>query len=201
MVAGGRSSRLGGEPKALLRSAAPAEGTGLTLVESAVAQLAAAGIEPARIVVVGPEDLPVAPPVLRAREDPPFSGPAAALAAGAEALEAAGAQDGWTLTLACDMPRTGGAVAALLEAVRELDGQQVRGAVLVDRGILQPLAAAYPAAVLVQQLRSQPVVDRSVRGVLGPLWERQRMVEGLTDDVDTWDDVQRFGLRPDRRSD
>ena len=67
---------------------------------------------------------------------------------------------------------------------------------LSDRGILQPLAAVYRSAVLGRQLVDQPVVDRSVRRVLGPLWDRQTAVRGLTDDVDTWDDVKRFGLVP-----
>ncbi|MFG0221349.1 hypothetical protein, partial [Streptococcus suis] len=71
-----------------------------------------------------------------------------------------------------------------------------RGIVLTDRGILQPLAAVYRSAVLGRQLVDQPVVDRSVRRVLGPLWDRQTAVRGLTDDVDTWDDVKRFGLVP-----
>ena len=71
-----------------------------------------------------------------------------------------------------------------------------RGIVLSDRGILQPLAAVYRSAVLGRQLVDQPVVDRSVRRVLGSLWDRQTAVRGLTDDVDTWDDVKRFGLVP-----
>ena len=54
----------------------------------------------------------------------------------------------------------------------------------------------YRSAVLGRQLVDQPVVDRSVRRVLGPLWDRQTGVRGLTDDVDTWDDVKRFGLVP-----
>lgn len=243
IVAGGRSSRLDGSPKALMR---PPEGR--ELVHGAAAALLELGVPAPRIAVVGPQDLPLPDGVLRAREDPPFSGPASALAAGAAALglsEASGASDpaeapdpaetddraaaapshmteaAWTLTLACDMPRIAEAARALITEVTEVEAletsspaetaaprgtgsaplgtpcaQTPRGIVLSDRGILQPLAAVYRSAVLGRQLVDQPVVDRSVRRVLGPLWDRQTAVRGLTDDVDTWDDVKRFGLVP-----
>ena len=123
----------------------------------------------------------------------------------------------WTLTLACDMPRVADAARALIAEIEARGTSRApspaseatdsgrtgtapleapRGIVLTDRGILQPLAAVYRSAVLGRQLVDQPVVDRSVRRVLGPLWDRQTAVRGLTDDVDTWDDVKRFGLVP-----
>ena len=137
IVAGGRSSRLDGSPKALMR---PPEGR--ELVHGAAAALLELGVPAPRIAVVGPQDLPLPDGVLRAREDPPFSGPASALAAGAAALglsEASGASDpaeapdpaetddraaaapshmteaAWTLTLACDMPRIAEAARALMD--------------------------------------------------------------------------------------
>ena len=69
VVAGGRSSRLGGAPKAQLSF------EGSTLVAHTVAAVRLFGA----VVVVGPEDPRLPPDVLRAREDPPFSGPAAAV--------------------------------------------------------------------------------------------------------------------------
>ncbi|MCY1685019.1 NTP transferase domain-containing protein [Kocuria sp. SL71] len=243
VVAGGRSSRLGGSPKALMR---PDRDGAPALVRGAVDALIGLGLPAHRIAVVGPEGLPLPDGVLRTREDPPFSGPAAALAAGALALGPAeppgpapppsppnlkgrrsrrvrhcgprrrprravdphpglrhapgrrrrsgpDRRDRGTghepsalpASEATDSGRTG---TAPLEAPR--------GIVLSDRGILQPLAAVYRSAVLGRQLVDQPVVDRSVRRVLGPLWDRQTAVRGLTDDVDTWDDVKRFGLVP-----
>ncbi|WP_144794734.1 NTP transferase domain-containing protein [Kocuria palustris] len=208
LVAGGRSSRLGGTPKVLLR---PREGEARTLVETAVDGLLGLGLPPERVVVVGPPGLPLPERVRRTREEPPFSGPASALAAGAAALSASppgpAAAGAWTLTLACDMPRCRDAARALIEAVEEIEAAEAstddpggsgppRGIVLRDRGIVQPLAAAYRSSALEERLAAQPVVDRSVRGVLGPLWNREREVGGLTDDVDTWDDVSRFGLVP-----
>ena len=83
VVAGGRSSRLGGSPKALMR---PDRDGAPALVRGAVDALIGLGLPAHRIAVVGPEGLPLPDGVLRTREDPPFSGPAAALAAGALAL-------------------------------------------------------------------------------------------------------------------
>lgn len=244
VVAGGRSSRLDGSPKALMRRPG-----GRELVHEATAALLELGLPAQRIVVVGPQDLPLPAGVLRTREEPPFSGPASALAAGASALALAeptgafesaessgsagsddpaaeGAADAaaepdeqWTLTLACDMPRVADAARALIAEIEALGTslepspaaettssnrtgsaplETPRGIVLTDRGTLQPLAAAYRSAALGRHLADQPVVDRSVRGVLGSLWDRQLAVRGLTDDIDTWDDVHRFGLVPDQ---
>ena len=62
---------MGGTPKAALR-----RGTE-SLVEITVRAVGAAG----SAVVVGPDDLNVPAGTLQTREDPPFSGPAAAIAA------------------------------------------------------------------------------------------------------------------------
>lgn len=76
IVAGGKSSRLNHTPKAGLSNGSQ------TLLERA---LDAAGQAQLR-VVVGPETLPVPSDALHTREDPPYSGPAAALHAGLENL-------------------------------------------------------------------------------------------------------------------
>ncbi|MDO5617832.1 molybdenum cofactor guanylyltransferase [Kocuria sp.] len=190
VLAGGRSSRLGGTPKALLRAVE----TGPTLVESTVGDLVAAGLNTDDVVVVGPPELPPMP-ALRTREEPPFAGPAAGIVAGLRALQAAGGTAPWTLLLACDMPRVGQAITALLGAAQEAQ-PDVRGIVVVDDGRLQPLAAIYRSAALLETVTDQPSVNRSVRSLVGTLWDRQLTLTGATDDVDTWDDVERFGLRP-----
>ena len=73
IVAGGKSSRLGNTPKAGLSN-----GTH-TLLDRALLAVSQADA----CVVVGPETLPVPNDVLLTREDPPYSGPAAAIHAGA----------------------------------------------------------------------------------------------------------------------
>ena len=78
ILAGGRSSRLGGVPKSGLIF------DGATLLERSLRAADAAG----RIVVVGPDPGDLPDGVLSCREDPPFAGPAAAIAAGLGALAA-----------------------------------------------------------------------------------------------------------------
>ena len=136
VLAGGRSSRLGGTPKAGLRR------NGRTLVELTVDAVPGA----AGVVVVGPADLAVPVGVLRARESPPFSGPAAGIAAGLAALEALPEAD-WTMTLACDMPEVARAVPLLLAAARgaaEADGYIG----VTPDGHRQPLTALYRTEAL-----------------------------------------------------
>ncbi|WP_313902478.1 NTP transferase domain-containing protein [Arthrobacter sp. KBS0703] len=107
VLAGGRSSRLGGTPKSALMY------DGATLLERSIA--AAGGAR--RIVVVGPEPADLPAGILSCREDPPFAGPAAAIAAGLAGLRRARAADeddaALVLVLACDMPRAADAVGAL----------------------------------------------------------------------------------------
>lgn len=183
VLAGGRSSRLGGRPKARLRR------DGRTLVELTVD----AARDAAGVVVVGPPELPVPGGVLRAREDPPFSGPAAGIAAGLRALDALPAAD-WTMTLACDMPGVARAVPVLLDAARSGSGAPGYLCVPPD-GRRQPLAAVYRSDVLRAAYAGQDPADRSalsfVRGL--PLVD-VAVPEDATADVDTWDDVQRHHL-------
>lgn len=187
VLAGGRSSRLGGTPKALFRTDSDTP----TLVEGTVHGLLERGLPGDDVVVVGPDALP-SMPVRLTRENPPFAGPAAGIVAGLEALPN---EQPWTLLLACDMPRVSHAIGGLLSAAQGSD-DSTRGIVVVDDGRLQPLAAIYRTAHLLQTVADQPSVNRSVRSLVGTLWDRQLTLTGVTDDVDTWDDVERFGLRP-----
>ncbi|KAA9394191.1 molybdopterin-guanine dinucleotide biosynthesis protein A [Kocuria coralli] len=190
VLAGGRSSRLGGTPKALFRAGAGAP----TLVEAAVNDLLSLGVDAGEVVVVGPPSLPRMP-VRVTREQPPFSGPAAGIAAGLASLADAGASAPWTLLLACDMPGAREAVSALLAAASGAE-PGTRGIVVNDDGRLQPLAGIYRTPELETAVEGQATVDRSVRSLVGALWDRQLELSGATDDVDTWDDVERFGLIP-----
>ncbi|WP_035772622.1 NTP transferase domain-containing protein, partial [Arthrobacter sp. Br18] len=147
VLAGGRSSRLGGTPKANLIIG------DRTLLE--ITCLAVA--EAARIVIVGPDSVvPVAlPELLQAhsstggpelrvvREDPPFAGPAAALAAALTypgALDPPGNSTAWLAVLSCDMPRAGELVELLLAAA---DRDPSVSMAAVEGGRSQPLAALY----------------------------------------------------------
>jgi molybdopterin-guanine dinucleotide biosynthesis protein A len=194
ILCGGRSSRLGGVPKSGLMH------DGATLLERALQ--AARGAT--AIAVVGPDPGVLPEGVLSCRENPPYAGPAAAIAAGLTALEQARARDprlrdaAYTLVLACDMPRAGAAVRALLDEATQTP--QVDGLVAVSAdGRRQPLAGLYDTAVL--QRRAAEAAQRgalenaSVFALLARLEIREVSVpEGSTDDVDTWDDASALGV-------
>lgn len=211
VLAGGRSSRLSGVPKAQLLW------HGATLLQNTVDSALRGGAR--RVVVVGP-DAPDAPgahvsdaqgpdaqgPDARVRftrEDPPFGGPAAAIGAGVRALEGqqAPATDvaDVVLVLACDMPEIAGAVSALVESL-PLAGFD--GALLVDSsGMRQPLAAVYSRRALadaVEALRASGTLDgASMRSLIASLDLRELSdAAGSTSDVDTWPDAAAFGIEP-----
>ena len=201
VLAGGKSSRLFGVPKARL------EWRGSTLLQNTVDAVLRAGAR--RVVVVGP-DAPVSDArVLMAREDPPFGGPAAAVAAGLRALEHLDDPCGdQVLVFACDMPRVADAVSRLVGAGHLLGGGDgvdgVDGAVVVDAaGMRQPLAAMYTRSALagaVDAARASSTLDgASMRALISSLdlIELPDEIES-TRDVDTWNDAAAFGIeRPD----
>jgi molybdopterin-guanine dinucleotide biosynthesis protein A len=196
ILAGGRSTRLGGVPKSGLML------DGETLLERTLR--AAAGAR--AVVVVGPDPGNLPPGIVAVREDPAFAGPAAAIAAGLIAL-GGDTEPGtipaaaWTLVLACDMPHVGMAVNALLEELeksRNVDGVIARAA----DGRLQPLAAVYRTAALNREtataaargeLRDSPVFQLLARLELRPV----PVPVHSTDDVDTWDDAASLGVGRD----
>lgn len=149
--AGGRARRMGGEDKLA------ADLGGRPLLDALLS-----GVPPqVPVCVVGPaRDL--SRPVLTAREDPPLGGPAAAVAAGLEALCAAGVlvDPGGSggadvvVLLAGDAPWAPAAVPALLAALAEA-GPSAGAAVGVDgRGRRQPLLAAHRAPALLSRVAS-----------------------------------------------
>lgn len=184
VLAGGRSSRLGGESKAGLLI------DGRTLLARSLD--AAEGAK--RIVVVGPpQPLPVG--VLSAREEPAFSGPAAAIAAGMSALSATTASE-FVLVLACDMPGSASAVHAL----RAAGAPRADGAIAIDGDARpQPLAGLYRSAALSAAIerRGGLLANLSVRALLEGLDLTATPVPaGSTDDVDTWADAARWAATP-----
>jgi molybdopterin-guanine dinucleotide biosynthesis protein A len=197
ILAGGRSSRLGGVAKAsLLRD-------GRTLLQLAIDAARAAG---GRIVVVGPA-VETTAPVRFVREHPAFGGPAAAIAAGLDALRDGVAAEGLAqvAVLACDMPDAAPALTAVLDAATDTatTGTDTDGWVAVDdSGRDQSLLAVYHREALerrVAALRaSQPSGDLagvSVRELLAGLVLRQVPIpDGGSADVDTWADATELGV-------
>ena len=184
LLTGGASRRMGTD-KALI------EVEGRRLVDRAAATLTAVA---GPVVEVGPgwSDLPAV------REDPPGSGPLAALAAGAAALREAG-HDGPVLVLAVDMPRVGEALLRLLAG-------RAGPATAVPRagGHPQPMCARYGPDVLAAVDERLAAGGRSLRDLLETLaaggtvgwvepeeWEPVAGPEAFSD-VDTPEDLRRL---------
>ncbi|ABK02197.1 molybdopterin-guanine dinucleotide biosynthesis protein [Arthrobacter sp. FB24] len=194
ILAGGRSSRLGGVPKSQLMY------DGATLLSRSLSAAAGAGAA----VVVGPDPGELPAGVLSCREEPAFSGPAAAIAAGLAALERARGplRAAMTLILACDMPKADQAVAALRAALTDHgpDPTGPDGVMSISPdGCKQPLAGLYGTAALQRSVdemdRSGGLAGASVFALLARLDVRTVTVPaGATDDVDTWDDATALGV-------
>jgi molybdopterin-guanine dinucleotide biosynthesis protein A len=178
-----------GEDKALI------ELGGQRLVDRAARMLAAVA-EP--VVEVGPgwSGLPAV------REDPPGSGPLAAIGAGAAALRAAG-HDGLVLVLAVDMPRVG---VDLLRFLADRPGTPT--AVPRAGGHLQPMCARYGPEALAAVDERLAAGGQSLRDLLETLaacgtvsWVEPEEWEPVAgpdafDDVDTPEDLQRIREAP-----
>jgi molybdopterin-guanine dinucleotide biosynthesis protein A len=194
ILAGGRSSRLAGVPKQHLVL------HGATLLQHALA--AASGAR--RTVVVGPDPGVLPQDVLSCREQPEFAGPAAAIAAGLDALAKGGDGLGYTLVLACDMPLVSDAVTMLHTAMapgegREPDAVLARTDDGTPDGRVQPLAGFYrtgPLKKAVQNLAARgALINGSVRSLLASLDVQLVTVPAAsTADVDTWDDAAALGI-------
>lgn len=204
MLAGGHGSRLGGNKTSVMLG-------GRTLLSRALD----AHILARHTVVVGPSELELPADagmtaLSRAREDPPFGGPVAGIAAGLVALAEAPARTSqtartsqaartsqtaeWTLVLACDLPWALDAGRVLVSAAEDTaHSTGFDGIYLEDHtGRAQWLSAIYRTRSL-----------RAAAHALGPTAHGASMrtlVRGLvlsaladphalSADVDTWDDV------------
>ncbi len=180
VLAGGRGRRFGGPAKPEYAVA------GRRLLDIALAACAGAR----RVVVVG--DVPVPDGVLLTREEPPFGGPVAGVAAGFEALES---HAEWTLLLASDLPDAEAAVRVLLAAEPE---PRHDGACLVDAaGRRQWLLGCYRTASLAAR-----IADRGDSAALHQLLEPLPLLEvdrGASSvlDLDTPADAAAWAARLD----
>lgn len=185
----------------ILRTAAHPSADLRSAVEGAHAALGA-DIAVGGIAVVGPgekisrwlETVQHASGVKRVQEDPPFSGPAAGIAAGVEVLDG---DSGHVLVLACDMPHVDELAQLLAQELRGCYPGQ--GVMAVSDGKKQPLAAIYPLA----QLRAAAVAARaahrldnaSVFSLVASLSMKECAVPAsLTADIDTWADARTQGI-------
>jgi molybdopterin-guanine dinucleotide biosynthesis protein A len=190
VLCGGRSSRLGGTPKASLRYGDQ------SLLELT---LAAASQVRHRVVVGDDEIIAAAAPgmdLIVARESPPFGGPAAAIGAGLHKLDSLEARVAdRILVLGCDMPRVAAAVEALLAGSDTADNLVA----VSENGQPELLVALYSRSSLAQRIAEHEATgdleNLSVRALVSGLDRRDLPVpSGSTDDVDTWLDARSFGI-------
>lgn len=188
LLAGGRGTRVGGAAKPLF------EVGGRTLLARAVDAAHAAGCEP--ITVAGPAFDPRMP-VRWAREDPPFTGPAAAVVAALATWPDDGPE--WTLMLACDLADPERATRRLLADAPLLPGD-ADGICLGDASSRpQWLTGLYRTAPLRAAASGLPDAgrDQPVRALLADL-----AITVVNDpdggaDIDTWEDLTRAKERFD----
>ncbi|WP_420111664.1 molybdenum cofactor guanylyltransferase [Pseudactinotalea sp.] len=176
VLAGGRSTRLGGHDKAALTL------DGERLVDRTIAAARQAGA--GRVVVVGPE--PLAPGVPVVQEHPPFGGPVAGLAVGLSAL---GEGSTAVLVLACDLADPVVAVGALM-AARDPAGD---GTYLVDEaGRPQWLTGIYRRAALAEALTAlgDPTGHSARRLLTGLALTGVDVGASAAADIDTWEDLR-----------
>lgn len=181
VLAGGRSSRMGDVDKIRVVLA------GRTLLARACDAVAGAH----RLVVVGPPGLPDVPSnAATVQEEPPFSGPAAAIGAGLAVLGADRAAA--VVVLAADVPRATEAVPALLDALAR--HPDCDGVVPVSDGHRQPLVAVYRAGRLAQALAdAAPLADLSVSRVVNTMHLFEiALADDVVADIDTPADLQRL---------
>ena len=172
VLAGGAAKRLGGADKALVVIGSD------TLLDRALDAVRAA----ARIIVVGPRR-PAGAAAVFTQEQPPGSGPAAAIAHAVRLVTSDVA-----VVVAVDVPFARAAIPRLLAALPGHDAAMVVDAA----GRRQPLIAAYRRDVLQARADEQPWANRAVRALVEPFTVADvpaRADEAL--DCDTVDDVER----------
>ena len=174
ILTGGRSTRFGSDKL-------DAEVGGTPLRRHSVDAAFAAG---ASVVVVGPAhpDLPVAVTVVR--EDPPYSGPYAAVAAGLTAVDADAEV---VLVLAGDLVDPGAMLPRLVAAV---DAGAEAAVALDASGLRQPLLAAYRIVPLLGGIVGVDPVNRAASELLDGLHVVEVHDDGThTRDIDTSADL------------
>lgn len=187
LLAGGGSTRMGHDKASLLVG-------GRRLIDHVLDDLASQEMI-GRVVVVGPDWLPVPGWVLQTMEEPAGGGPVAGIFAGLAALDAK--DDDQVLVLTCDAPRAARLAPVLVAAAAQTRSD---GVLAVSAGRTQYLLAAYRVGALHRGLAAVSP-DRSAHGM--PM---RRLVEALTvellpvaealaADLDDPDDVTRWLTR------
>ena len=179
VLAGGEARRLGGVDKPALVIG------GSSLLEVALTACVGARSR----VVVGPQR-PTSEPVTWTREDPPGTGPLAALGAGLAVLPAG---SDVVVVLAADLPSVDAAAVGRLRAAIAARPDVDATVVFDAEGRAQPLLAAYRRRPLERAITALgDLRDRPVHGILGQLTVAQIVDASAAADIDTPADLARW---------
>lgn len=187
VLAGGRGSRLGGVAKGEIRLG------GERLIDIVAGAALGSGCE--RVVTSGNVTSELA---LSVRENPPFGGPVAGLAAALPEVKT-----DWIMLLASDLPHARLLCHLLAESFHHMD-PELDGLVTLTDFRIQWLAGIYRRdAIEAAFERLDRVEGSSLRSVLGGLKLREvQDPEGLAHDMDTPEDLEAFKasmLQPEER--
>ncbi len=184
IVAGGRGTRMGGRDKAAVVV------DGERLIDLLLDEVSLIN-DLMQVVVVTTRDLEVRPGVKIAKEEPPFSGPLSAIAAGLEALSCESSVR--TAILAVDAPESAQLIPELKDALAG-DGDAVAAVVAGDEGRLQPLCALWDTAALHRALKEfGDVADRPAKALLDGVPFVTVEGTGEERDYDTLEELAEFG--------
>ncbi|MDR7329103.1 molybdenum cofactor guanylyltransferase [Corynebacterium guangdongense] len=184
ILAGGRGTRMGGRDKAAVVV------DGERLVDLLLDEVSLIN-DLMQVVVVSTRDLEVRPGVKIAREEPPFSGPLSAIAAGLDSLSCEPSER--TAILAVDAPDSAQLIPELRDA---LSGAPDSAAAVIEEagGHLQPLCALWDTAALHHALRDfGDVSDRPAKALLETVSFVSVEGTGEERDYDTLEELAEFG--------
>lgn len=157
IVAGGRGSRMGGVDKAAVRI------SGERLIDLLLDEVSLLDALQ-QVAVVSSREITVRPGVKKTAEEPPFSGPVSAIAAGVEELRTEAAER--TAILAVDAPESATLIPDLLDGLDDTPDATV--AVIREAGgHLQPLCAVWHTEALWEALdQLGDTTDQAVRTLI-----------------------------------
>ncbi|MCB0830751.1 MAG: NTP transferase domain-containing protein [Solirubrobacterales bacterium] len=184
MLAGGRGSRLGGIEKGEIRLG------DRRLIDVVVDAALAAGCE--RALIAGGIGSSRAVSI---REDPPFGGPAAGLAAALPEV-----RSDWIMLLACDLPHAGLLCHLLAGSFRHITAE-LDGLVALSDSRIQWLAGIYRRSSIEKAVaRQMDLNGASLRSLLGDLKLREvQDPERLAHDIDTPEDLKALTRREEEQ--
>ncbi|HPU13861.1 MAG TPA: NTP transferase domain-containing protein [Aeromicrobium sp.] len=176
LLAGGRAQRMGGRDKMLLQV------RGQSLLQHAVASVASAS----QVAIVGPaRAVKLDREVIWTREEPQFSGPAAAIAAGFDALNLGRGDE--VVILPTDLVNPAELVAALLGAEANCVATDPAG---FRQWACCRLVAEDLAAAIAQV---DDLANASIRQLLNPIDLTEIQVSGrVCTDLDTEEDAKEY---------